>query len=87
MAGVLRLVDSRHPGLAPDIEAADWLDATGLTRVLVATKIDKLSRAERAKNLGELERKLGMAALPISARGGEGLDNLWRLIANLSRQP
>jgi len=87
VAGVLHLVDSRHPGLAPDIEAANWLDATGLTRVLVATKIDKLSRAERAKNLGELERKLGMAALPISARGGEGLDDLWRLIANLSRQP
>jgi GTP-binding protein len=85
LAGVLHLVDSRHPGLASDAEAADWLDATGIARVLVATKIDKLSRAERVKNLGELERKLGMAALPISARGGEGLDDLWRLIANLSR--
>jgi GTP-binding protein len=86
VAGVLHLVDARHPGLAADVEAADWLDAAGLARVLVATKVDKLSRAERAKNLGELERKLGMAALPISARGGEGLDDLWRLIANLSRQ-
>jgi GTP-binding protein len=86
VAGVLHLVDARHPGLASDVEAADWLDATGLTRRVVATKIDKLSRAERARNLGELERKLGMPALPISARGGEGLDDLWRLIANLSRQ-
>ena len=85
LAGVLHLVDARHPGLASDAEAADWLDATGLTRRVVATKIDKLSRAERARNLGELERKLGMPALPISARGGEGLDDLWRLIANLSR--
>ena len=86
VAGVLHLVDARHPGLASDAEAADWLDATGLMRRVVATKIDKLSRAERARNLGELERKLGMPALPISARGGEGLDDLWRLIANLSRQ-
>jgi len=86
VAGVLHLVDARHPGLASDADAADWLDATGLTRRVIATKIDKLSRAERTRNLGELERKLGMPALPISARGGEGLDDLWRLIANLSRQ-
>ena len=87
IAGVLHLVDARHPGLDTDVEAADWLAALGVERILVATKIDKLSRGERDKNLKELERKLGMAATPISAPGGEGLDDLWRLIAKLSRQP
>ena len=53
---------------------------------IVATKIDKLTRNERAKNLKALERQLGMAALPISATGGEGLDELWTLIARLSRR-
>ena len=53
---------------------------------VVANKIDKLSRAERAKNLRELERTLGTAALPVSAADGEGLDDLWALIAKLSRQ-
>jgi GTP-binding protein len=86
VACVLHLVDARHPGLDADVEAAGWLGTLGVERVLVATKIDKLSRNERAKNLGELERKLGMAALPVSAARGEGLDDLWRLIANLSRQ-
>ena len=82
---VLHLVDSRHPGLASDLEAATWLQTLQVERATVATKIDKLSRSERVKNLRELERQLGTAALPMSATGGEGLDDLWTLIARLSR--
>ena len=87
IAGVLLLADSRHPGLELDIEAAEWLSSLAIERAVVATKIDKLSRAERAKNLKALENTLGSAALPVSAVSGEGLDDLWRLIAGLSRRP
>lgn len=83
---VLHIVDSRHPGLEADLEAARWIAALDLERATVATKVDKLSRSERAKNLKALERQLGTAALPISAASGEGLDDLWRLIARLTRQ-
>ena len=86
IALVLHVVDARHPGLDSDAHASGWLQAIGVERVVVANKIDKLSRADRAKNLRELERTLGTAALPISAADGEGLDDLWRLIAKLSRQ-
>jgi GTP-binding protein len=86
VAGILHLVDARHPGLDADVEAAGWLAALGIERAVLATKVDKLSRTERTRNLGELQRKLGMPALPISAAGGEGLDDLWRLIARLTRQ-
>jgi GTP-binding protein len=86
IAGVLHLVDVRHPALDADADAARWLGTFGVEHALVATKLDKLSRVQRAKNLKELERKLGKAALPISAPGGEGLDDLWKLIARLSRQ-
>lgn len=85
-AAVLHLIDSRHPGIASDLEAARWLQALDVERAVVATKIDKLSRAERVKNLRELGRQLGKAALPISAASGEGLDDLWTLIARLTRQ-
>jgi GTP-binding protein len=81
----LLLIDSRHPGLESDIEAYRWLAAVGDAPLVVATKIDKLSRAERVRNLSELERVFGTAPLPISATGGEGLDELWRLIARLAR--
>jgi GTP-binding protein len=89
IAGVLHLVDSRHPGLDADLDAARWLQSLGhggLARASIATKVDKLSRSERVKNLRELERQLGMATLPISATSGEGLDDLWTLIARLSRR-
>ena len=85
IAGVLHLVDSRHPGLESDLDAARWLQSVPLERAVIATKIDKLSRGERVKNLRELERQLGMAALPLSATSGEGLDDLWTLIARLTR--
>jgi GTP-binding protein len=82
---VLLLVDSRHPGLESDLQAHEWLTGRAGPPHVVATKIDKLSRAERARNLRELERLFGTAALPVSAASGEGLDELWKLIARVGR--
>ena len=86
LRAVLLLVDSRHPGQDLDAAGARWLDALGLPRHVVATKVDKLTRAERARNLRDVERSLGMPALPVSAASGEGLDELWLTIAKLARR-
>ena len=75
------MVDSRHPGLASDVEAWRWLGSLGLPSALVATKIDKLGRAERARAGRELERSFNSPVLPVSAATGEGMDALWKLIA------
>ena len=84
-SGALLLVDSRHPGLQADLEAAAWMDQLGVSRQIIATKIDKLSKNERAKNLKLLETSFAMPALPVSAASGEGMDELWRTIARLVR--
>lgn len=81
----LLLVDSRHPGLESDIQAHAWLKTRGVEPLVIATKIDKLSRADRARNLKELGRILGTAALPLSAERGEGLDELWTRLARTVR--
>jgi GTP-binding protein len=81
----LQLIDSRHPGLESDIHAARWFDSLGVERYVVATKIDKLSRSERDRNLKELGRRLGCPAVPVSATSGEGLEELWKLIARVAR--
>ena len=81
----LLLVDSRHPGLKADIQAANWLSAMGVDFYVVATKIDKLTRTERARNMKALELTLGKPPLPVSAADGEGLDALWKTIASLAR--
>jgi GTP-binding protein len=79
------LVDSRHPGLEADSAAAHWLDGLNVTRHVVATKIDKLSRAERARSLRAIENVFGMTAVPVSVTSGEGLDALWTMIARIAR--
>jgi GTP-binding protein len=84
---VLLLVDSRHPGMESDRAAARWIDECGIDRRVIATKIDKLTRGERARNLNTIEKTFGMAALPVSAESGEGLDALWSLIARTTRRP
>jgi GTP-binding protein len=85
LARALLLVDSRHPTLDSDRQAAEWLKSLGIDPHLVATKIDKLTRAERARNLKTLGETFERAVLPVSAASGEGLDELWRTIVRIAR--
>lgn len=87
VVGALHLVDSRHPGLDSDRHAWAWLGTLGVDRHAVATKLDKLTRAERQRHLRELERVHEGPVQPLSAATGEGLDELWTTIAKLLRQP
>ena len=85
--GVWHLVDSRHPGLDSDRHAADWLLRLQLPRLVIATKLDKLTRSERVKHVKELERLHEGPVLGVSTHTGEGLKELWKTIDALLRQP
>ena len=78
------LVDARHPGLASDLAAWQWLKDTAADAAVVATKIDKLARGERIRAMRELESVVEDSVLPVSAVTGEGLDELWKLIDRLA---
>jgi GTP-binding protein len=80
IAGVILTIDARHPGLERDVAAFRWLQAQPAPVALVATKIDKLTQAERAHMRRQMETSFGVAALPVSAATGEGLDQLWKLL-------
>ncbi len=84
--GAFLLVDSRHPGLESDSYAWAWLEDLGVEHAVAATKVDKLTRAERQRHLRELEAHHQGPVLPVSAATGEGLDELWKLIASLLRR-
>ncbi len=81
-AGLL-LVDARHPGLEADRQAWGWLQTAAAAYAIVATKVDKLSRAERLRAIRALEAVFEHSVLPVSAVTGEGLDELWTLIERL----
>jgi GTP-binding protein len=83
----LLLVDSRHPGLDADHRAWSWLVDHGVRCHVVATKLDKLTQAERRRHLAELERRYSGPVTAVSAHTGEGLEALWTDISTLLRQP
>ena len=84
--GVLLLVDSRHPGLESDVETWAWAQSLPCPSAVVGTKVDKLTRALRARHAREFESVFQMPVPLVSAMDGEGLDELWKKIASLPRQ-
>jgi GTP-binding protein len=83
--GVVLLVDSRHPGLESDLDAWAWVSSLPCPRAVIGTKVDKLTRAERARHARELESLFQLPVPLVSAVNGEGLDALWKMIASLPR--
>ena len=86
LRGVVLLVDSR--GIERDDHAAlEWLMAVRHRLVVVATKVDKLSRSERSASLAAIRDGLGVPAdvtvLPYSSVTHEGRDQLWRVLVTL----
>lgn len=83
--GVLLLVDSRHPGLESDMQAWEWLRSQPFPYGVIGTKVDKLTRAERARHSRQFTTLFDMPVPLVSAETGEGLDELWKMIASLPR--
>ena len=80
VAGVLQLVDSRHPDLPQDAAGYAWLLAAQTQLAIVATKIDKLNRSEQVRTLRTLKENYDSPVLPVSAFEGTGLDEIWKLL-------
>ena len=87
--GVL-IVDYRHPPTKNDITMADWFIQSGCPFVVVANKMDKLKKSERAPNLvtirEDLELPEGTPIIPFSAEKGNGKDELVRLILDTVKE-
>ncbi|MDE2904776.1 MAG: 50S ribosome-binding GTPase [Acidobacteriota bacterium] len=73
LAGVILLVDGRHPGLASDAAAQAWLAEQGHRSIIVTTKNDRMSRSAQARARRGHEAALGGPVLPVSSRTGAGV--------------
>ena len=75
------LVDANVPTQQSDRQLIDWLRAEGREFAVVATKIDRLSGNERTRNLLALKKGLEVdEILPVSAKTGAGVKELWARI-------
>jgi GTP-binding protein len=83
---VLQLVDAKVGATPLDVEAAEYLESTGATRLVVATKVDRLKSNERQRNLAGIRRALrlddGTALAAVSAETGEGVRELGKRITD-----
>jgi GTP-binding protein len=90
LRGIVHLLDVRHDPTTDDKLMLDFLSEIGVPTIVVLTKIDKLTSAERRKQLVELPLRLGLdleQVIPFSAATGEGRDELGAAIESLLEQP
>lgn len=87
LRGVVQLLDARHQPTDDDLHMLEFLADTALPTLVVATKIDKLPKAERAERISELARQAGVdeaQVIPFSAVTAEGRDELAEAIVELT---
>ena len=79
---VFLLVDIRHLPTKDDIRMHEWILANGYRPVIIATKKDKVKKAEAEKNIRGIRKALHMPAetplIAFSAVTKEGLDEIWQ---------
>jgi GTP-binding protein len=85
LAGVVLLMDARHPFTAHDEHLLEWLRPAGRRLLVLLAKSDKLSRQERAKALGSARARLARdgqasAVLLFSSHSGEGVEEARALL-------
>jgi GTP-binding protein len=75
------LVDSNIPPQPSDGKLLEWLHHVGRDFLVVATKADRLSGNERARNLKAIKRAFELdEVLAVSAKTGTGIKELWSRI-------
>ncbi len=81
---VFLLVDIRHVPGENDVTMYDWIVSNGYEPVIIATKLDKIKRSQKDKNIKLIKEKLqvkpGTKIIPFSSVSKQGKEEIWELI-------
>jgi len=81
IAITVHLVDSRMRPTAMDMQLAEWLDALGTPRLVVAAKSDKLSNNQKVMQLRIISESLkNQDIIMSSAETGAGCREIWNRV-------
>ena len=87
---VFLLVDIRHAPSENDRTMYQWILYQGYEPVIIATKLDKIKRSQVSRQLKilkeGLEVKPGTKMIPFSAETRQGRDEIWELIAGVTKE-
>jgi GTP-binding protein len=81
---VIQLVDAKVGATPLDVQAYEYLDSLGIEPIVVATRADRVKSSQRHKALAGISAALeadgSVDAIPVSAKTGEGVREVWREI-------
>lgn len=81
---VFLLVDIRHEPGANDKAMYEWIVANGFNPIIIATKLDKISRGQVKKQTSIILKGLGADSstriIPFSALSKQGREEIWDVI-------
>ena len=81
---MIMLVDIRHKPSKDDIQMYKWILESGVQHIIVATKSDKVSRAEAQRNMKLIRETLVLPdttkIYPVSSENRNGIKELWDAI-------
>ena len=84
LKAVFLLVDIRHDPSADDKMMYDWIVSQGYYPIIIATKLDKIKRSQKDKQIKAVRDGLGLvtgtAVIPFSSVTKQGKDEIWELI-------
>lgn len=87
LKAVFLLVDIRHEPSANDKSMYDWIVYQGFTPVIIATKLDKINRSQKDKQIKLIREGLkvapGTKILPFSSVTKQGRDEIWECIESI----
>lgn len=84
---VYLLIDIRHEPSANDKLMYDWVCSNGFEPVIIATKLDKINRSQKDKQIKILRTGLGLkketVVIPFSAETKQGRDEIYENIEEI----
>jgi GTP-binding protein len=91
LKSVVLILDVRHQPTKHDIMMRDWLQAYNVPMILVATKIDKIPKSKRQKQIKLIKETLKTVSpeqiFPFSALTHEGIKSIWQAIIQAATVP
>ncbi len=83
LRAVFLLIDIRHDPSANDKLMYDWIVSQGYHPIIIATKLDKIKRSQKDKQVKAIRQGLGLLpgtiVIPFSSVTKHGRDEIWEL--------
>ena len=84
LKAVFLLIDIRHAPSNNDRIMYNWILRNGYQPIIIATKLDKIKRSQKDKNIKVIRETLGCGKetkiIPFSAVSKQGKEEIWNLI-------